>query len=443
MALNISQSLQTPMMSREQRALRERNWQSAKFTNFQLPDPAYAHEAHTQCVYILQQRDNYVISGGQDKSIRIWNIDTERLVLPPLHGHTASVLALQFDHRPGRDFIVSSGVDCQIIVWRFSTGEIIRRIENAHSESVLCLRFDDRYLVTGSKDKTVKVWDLKAMTARDNLSNQRVQFQSPIGSSEPTGSPFLVSTFCGHSAAVNGVDIRGDLIVSSSGDRSLNVWDVTSKMCIKTVNTHMKGITCVQFDGRYIITGSSDQTIQIFDLQSSMEVACLTGHTALVRTVKASWDNLPMGQDAESGDKSTSSPGLHSVAPSLPEIIVSGSYDGEVIIWKKNTLGSWDIARQLNPGVALHSIQNQVGNSEDGDGHADGRPNTQSSQRRWVFHVLFDHRRILCCGQNGEIVGWDFSAGDEAIEAPVQDDKREVDTTVFEGPAEIFLSLKF
>lgn len=141
----------------------EDNWDAGRFSNFQLPHPNHPDEAHTECVYTIQYSGRYLVSGSRDKTIRIWNLDTLRLVHPPLAGHTASVLCLQFDERPDQDIVVSGGSDCRVILWRFSTGRIVKEIEKAHSESVLNLRFDDRYLVTCSKDKTIKVWNRKEM----------------------------------------------------------------------------------------------------------------------------------------------------------------------------------------------------------------------------------------------------------------------------------------
>lgn len=91
----------------------EDNWDAGRYSNFQLPHPDHPTEAHTECVYTIQYSGKYLVSGSRDRSIRIWNLDTQRLIHPPLLGHSASVLCLQFDERPEHDLVVSGGVTAE------------------------------------------------------------------------------------------------------------------------------------------------------------------------------------------------------------------------------------------------------------------------------------------------------------------------------------------
>jgi len=356
------------------------NWRKAKYTQFQLPHPSHPEEAHSEAVYIIQQVGNYLVSGSRDKSIRIWNLETRRLVLPPLLGHEASVLTLQFDPRPENDLIISAGGDCEIILWRFSTGQLIRKIENAHLESILCLRFNDRFLVTGSKDRIVKVWDRKVISnsAGDGaVSKLQEEFS-------------LLRTFHGHTVAVNAVEIDGHQIVSACGGRLIKIWDIKTGSCLKTIMGHDKGIASIQLSGQNVISGSSDLTIRIFDRESGAEVACLAGHSQLVRTIKISHEGK-LNSDKEKGT----------------ERMVSGSYDGKVIIWEKDDSGNWTIVNQLShpllptaqgTDVALEKVQ------QDRE-HSNSLPCSKSR----ICHLQFDNSRIICSSMSPVIFGWDFA----------------------------------
>ena len=389
----------------------EDNWGAGRFSNFQLPHPNHPEEAHTECVYTIQYSGKYLVSGSRDKTIRIWNLDTLRLVHPPLAGHTASVLCLQFDERPNQDIVVSGGSDCRVILWRFSTGRIVKEIEKAHSESVLNLRFDDRYLVTCSKDKTIKVWNRKEMWPTDDtypsstvksaakfpsyIINMQEEVENQHLRFKPLQPYSLIMTLEGHGAAVNAIQILDGQIVSASGDRNVKVWDVRTGVCLKTFSGHSKGIACVQFDGRRIVSGSSDETVRIFDRVTGAEVACLTGHTNLVRTVQAQFGDLPGNEEeleAEAravdrsffeaqarglvSDKSltraqrrTRNAGsrdpkaIFAYGAKLPPggggskwaRIVSGSYDETVIIWKKGADGAWEKSKILHQHDAVRA----------------------------------------------------------------------------------------
>ena len=401
---------------RQKRRLEE-NWIAGKYTNFQLPHPNHPYEAHSECVYTIQYTRKHLVSGSRDHTLRIWNLDTQRLTVPPLQGHDASVLCLQFDDRPTHDIVVSGGSDCNVIIWRFSTGKMVRKLRAAHSESVLNLRFDDRFLVTCSKDKTIKIWNRAALMPKDDAyphPGQSTSARFPtyilnidnIAENQQNIKPLeeysLLMTLYGHTAAVNAIQIFENQIVSASGDRHVKVWDVKNGVCLKTIPGHQKGIACVQFDGRRIVSGSSDETVRIFDRSTAAEVACLRGHANLVRTVQARFGDSPWSAEddeaeAKALDRKYFSAKLSGKIPmkdrplnkeerrarnaggkesrdafalgaKLPPggggsrwaRIVSGSYDETVIIWKRNPDGKWVPAHQLYQWQAVINAGGQL-----------------------------------------------------------------------------------
>jgi F-box and WD-40 domain protein 1/11 len=388
----------------------EENWNAGRFSNFQLPHPNYPLEAHGECVYTIQYSGKYLVSGSRDHTVRVWDLDTQRLVLPPLIGHMASVLCLQFDERPSQDIIVSGGSDCSIIMWQFSTGRMLKRLEKAHSESVLNLRFDDTYLVTCSKDKTIKVWNRRQMLPTDDayplsttksgarfpeyIVNMQKQVESQHLYFKPLEPYSLMMTLEGHGAAVNAIQVLDGQIVSASGDRSVKVWDVRTGACVRTFSGHTKGIACVQFDGRRIVSGSSDETVRIFDRATGAEVACLQGHSNLVRTVQAQFGDLPGNEEELEAEAravdtrffeaqrkglvlkemtreqrrarnagSRDPTAIFAYGAKLPPggggsrwaRIVSGSYDETVVIWKKGSDGAWKKSKILYQSEAMRA----------------------------------------------------------------------------------------
>ncbi|KAF3037811.1 hypothetical protein E8E12_006372 [Didymella heteroderae] len=298
----------------------------------------------------------------------------------------------------------------EVILWQFSTGRKIKEIEKAHSESVLNLRFDDRYLVTCSKDKSIKVWNRREMLPTDDtypssttkscarFPEYIINMQQHVENQHLHFTPLrpynLVMTLEGHGAAVNAIQILDGQIVSASGDRSVKVWDVRTGACIRTFQGHSKGIACVQFDGRRIVSGSSDETVRIFDRATGAEVACLNGHSNLVRTVQAQFGDLPGNEEeleaeARAVDRnffaaqnrgqveqrlsraqrrarnagSRDPKSIFAYGAKLPPggggskwaRIVSGSYDETVIIWKKGADGAWEKSKILYQNDAVRA----------------------------------------------------------------------------------------
>ncbi|KAI1811995.1 WD40 repeat-like protein [Poronia punctata] len=370
----------------------ESNWDRGIYTNFQLPHPDHPEEGHNECIYSLQYNSEYLVSGSRDRTLRIWNLRTRRLIRPPLVGHNGSVLCLQFDSDPEEDIVVSGSSDSDVILWRFSTGEILQRLKKAHKESVLNVKFDKRILVTCSKDKTIKIFNRRPLRAGDlgfsdshvvnpvptNLRNYGYE-NSPLDQLNITPPYTMIACLEGHNAAVNAVQICGREIVSASGDRNIRLWDWPNQVVKRTFIGHSKGIACVQYDGRRIVSGSSDNEVKVFDCESGLEVASLRAHNNLVRTVQAGFGDLPYSreedqrearaidqlyfqalnegslEDVRSSRRRPFNPGsrrpedITAYGAKLPPgggggpygRIVSGSYDQTIIIWRRDREGAW------------------------------------------------------------------------------------------------------
>ncbi|KAJ5138707.1 uncharacterized protein N7515_003555 [Penicillium bovifimosum] len=385
----------------KQRRRLEANWHHGRYTNFQLPDPSHPEEAHKECVYAIQFEGRWLVSGSRDRTVRIWNLDTRRLRHPPLEGHNKSVLCLQFDPSPEEDIIISGSSDKSVIVWKFSTGEMIHQIDHAHTDSVLNLKFDKRYLVTCSKDRTVKVWN-----RRDLLPNHE-DYPRVFRGSDVTYPTYIVDlnsippneleariahdqykvllpyqllmTVRGHGAAVNAMQIHGDEIVTASGDRTIKVWNIRTGACTKTLTGHEKGIACIEFDSRRIISGSNDNTVRIYDHVSGAPVACLRGHSNLVRTLQAGFgdppgagedlrrqaravDNdffaaqeagLPVGNGHQPNTAGSRDPrdilALGAKIPPVEEAVAGRT----IMVWHKDREGKWTAAYQLRQSDAV------------------------------------------------------------------------------------------
>ncbi|KAK5174211.1 uncharacterized protein LTR77_001291 [Saxophila tyrrhenica] len=388
--------LSWPFIYKQRRRL-EANWDKNRHKTFQLPHPDHPEEGHTECVYTVQHTSRYLVSGSRDKTIRIWNLHTNRLRQKPLIGHEKSVLCLQYDERPEQDIIVSGGSDSAVIVWKFSTGEVVKHVSEAHTEPVLNLRFDDRYIVTCSKDKTIKLWSRHAL-ARDS---ELIPIAALANFADPKAglldSLTHLSTIRGHGAAVNAVQIHDNTIVSASGDRTVIAWNIMTGKQTRMFKGHAKGIACVQFDGRRIVSGSSDMTVRIFDAGTAAEVACLSGHANLVRTVQARFGDLrttsdtDLAAEAQTADRNwqravaagmepatSRRAASRSAGSSRPEDmlslgakvppggggsrwakIVSGSYDETVIVWRRDErdAGNWVQKVVLNQNDLLREQQ--------------------------------------------------------------------------------------
>lgn len=73
-------------------------------------------------------------------------------------GHNGFVLSVCFSF-DGK-FIVSGSEDRSIIIWDVKTGKNIKTLKG-HRDFVtsVCYNIDGKYIASGSDDKTIKIWD--------------------------------------------------------------------------------------------------------------------------------------------------------------------------------------------------------------------------------------------------------------------------------------------
>ncbi|GAA5941621.1 WD40 repeat domain-containing protein [Sporobolomyces koalae] len=109
---------------------------------------------HTGPVTSVQFDEYHLVSGSLDKSIRIWDLRTGSISDTIKYDYP--ITALQFDNRK----IVSAAGENGVKVYNRTTLEHSTLSINGHTAPVEKLRFMDKYLATGSRDCTVKIWAL-------------------------------------------------------------------------------------------------------------------------------------------------------------------------------------------------------------------------------------------------------------------------------------------
>ena len=245
------------------------------------------------------------------------------------------------------------------------------RTFQGHSDRVqsACLGMDDRYALSASSDKTLKLWEvssghcLRTFTGHSGpvtavcLSNDGCHALS--GSADETlklwevCSGRCVRTFEGHSGRVTAVCFgsEGEHVLSGSGDHTLKLWEVSSGHCTHTFEGHSQEVAsvCLSGDGAYILSGSHDQTLRLWDMSMRRCLQTLKGHSNWVTSVCLSADGryalsasadktlrlweLPSGRCLRTLDAG----GTGVVSASLSEdggYALSGNQDNAVRLWK-------------------------------------------------------------------------------------------------------------
>ncbi|XP_054784017.1 WD-40 repeat-containing protein MSI4-like [Prosopis cineraria] len=189
------------------------------------------HTDDAQFALEISAIEPYVLSGGKDMNVVLWNVNDHITYLaaasnlgPRTHhvpsvfprgtyrGHTNTVEDVEFCPTSAQEFC-SVGDDSTLILWDARVGpDPVIKVEEAHHEDdIHCVEwnnFDVNYILTGSADRSVHMYD------RRNLNNGRGQ--NPV------------YTFQGHDAAVLCVQWcpeKPSVFGTSGDDGIVNIWD--------------------------------------------------------------------------------------------------------------------------------------------------------------------------------------------------------------------------
>ncbi|KIK64685.1 hypothetical protein GYMLUDRAFT_160895 [Collybiopsis luxurians FD-317 M1] len=232
---------------------------------------------------------------------------------------------------------------------------------------------DGTRIVSGSSDRTVRIWDATTGTQIDDPlhghhgSVYSVAF-SPDGTRivsgtvriwDATTGTQIGDPLHGHDDSVRSVAYSpdGTRIVSGSLDDTVRIWDATTgTQIVDPLHGHDDCVQSVAFspDGTRIVSGSADRTVRIWDATTGTQIGDpLHGHDACVwsvafspdgtRTVSGSLDRTVRIWDATTGTQ-IGDP-LHGHDDSVWSVAyspdgtrtVSGSLDKTVRIWDATT----------------------------------------------------------------------------------------------------------
>ncbi|THU80992.1 WD40 repeat-like protein [Dendrothele bispora CBS 962.96] len=303
----------------------------------------------------FSQDDRRVVAGSDDHIVQIWDAMTGELELK-LKGHTGSVRSVAFSHDGSR--VVSGSNDNTVRIWDVMTGEMKLELKG-HTNWVRSVAFcqDGSRVVSGSRDGTVKIWNAKTGKLKLELKNdtdwmnpgwvhtgwvRSVAFSQDgnrvvSGSDDKTVKIWNAETgnmefeLKGHTGSVNSVAFSQDgrRVVSGSNDETVRIWNVVKGEMEFVMQGHTRWVYSVAFsqNGRRVVSGSEDKTVRIWNAEKGEMEFELKGHTDSVFSVGLSQDESR---------------------------IVSGSGDNTVRIWNAPIEGmKFELKRHINPAWSV------------------------------------------------------------------------------------------
>ncbi|KAJ5289111.1 WD40-repeat-containing domain protein [Penicillium angulare] len=230
--------------------------------------------------------DNELLASGADNTVRVWNISTGELFL--LEGHSNEVSSVAFS--PNSRFLASGSRDKTVRLWDLSTGmtEYVQILDHGETEVTSISFSPDSQLLASSSGDTIYIWDV---------------------SKNPT---VLQRVLKGHILDVGYVAFSpcGQLLASASSDLKIRIWDVSTGTLRQMLESKTHSSTYLAFSpsGRLLASCCSDAAIRLWDL--SIDTVPLERHSHYL--VESVWSIA--------------------ISPST-QLIATGSYGHKVSLW--------------------------------------------------------------------------------------------------------------
>ena len=272
------------------------------------------------------QGDQVLTIGGNDA--RLWDVETrEPVVRFSPHGAVAAA-----DISPDGKLLVTGSWDRSAKIWDIATGKAVRKLDGLHQGYINSVEFspDGQTILTASDDGIARLWD--------------------VATGKPTGSIF--APFSGRAPRIHQARFSsdGEQVLTTTSFKTARIFDRHTGAILQTLVGHEWAVLCGEFsrDGEKVITGSEDNTARIWNASTGKLLLKLAGHTDSItsvafspdgcRAMTASQDNTAKLWDAETGKEILTLTGHHqeltsvSFSPNGKAVLTSGR-DGATILW--------------------------------------------------------------------------------------------------------------
>ncbi|TRY98994.1 hypothetical protein DNTS_001252 [Danionella cerebrum] len=224
-------------------------------------------------VKFLGKEDTHIVVATNSSQLKVFELATNSCQI--LYGHTDTILSVDVFHKAS--MFASCGKDKSLRLWKMdgTSGRVHCVAQGSgHSNAlgcIACSRLKKVFLVSGSQDCTLKVWDLP-----ETLPNEGC---------EPAVLTARI-TEKAHEKDVNSVTVSPNdkLLASGSQDRTAKLWDLADMSLLGVFRGHTRGVWSLQFSpvDQVLATASADGMVKIWGLQDFSCLKTFEGHDASV-----------------------------------------------------------------------------------------------------------------------------------------------------------------
>lgn len=212
-----------------------------------------AHRGPIHVARYAKGSAKYVLTGGQDRTVRLWNAGTGAAIKSyAAHGYEVLGIAVAHDNAK----FASCGGDRSVFVWDVTSGNTLKRLSGHLARiNVVDFNADASILASGSFDATVKLWDLKS------------QSYKPIQTLDDSRD------------AVQALVLGSGSIITGSVDGHIRTYDLRmGELRSDYMGSPVVGLA-LSSDGQTLLITTLDSTIRLMDMSTGKMLNSFTGHS--------------------------------------------------------------------------------------------------------------------------------------------------------------------
>ncbi|PKY03251.1 WD40 repeat-like protein [Aspergillus campestris IBT 28561] len=275
----------------------------------------HSHNDYTRKVRTMNISPNghLIASGTNHGTVWLWDANT-RAMRQTLESHTEEIETLSFS--PDGQLLASGSCDETIKLWNTSTGTLKDTLKG-HVDWVLTVAFSPNgtLLASGSRDGTINLWVAATLSLKQTMNTK--------------GYPQQTATYQGRSVVAVAISTNSRVLASSSGDRILMIWDVTTGAVLQVLEGHMSTAWAVRFsqDGQMLASGSHDGTAKLWDITTGFLGEHMQQNSPTTQ-LNAEAKKIPIDHSGQVI--------ITTISPN-GQILASGSVDYMVKLWSVTT----------------------------------------------------------------------------------------------------------
>ncbi|KAI8088765.1 WD40-repeat-containing domain protein [Halteromyces radiatus] len=229
-------------------------------------------EGHTNLVRCLQLDDMRLLTGSDDGSIKQWDLSEISSAPTPASRDSFSEFS-SAQASPSLSPVVSDDVS--------SLNDYCVASFDGHQGEVTAMHADQVHLVSGSNDKTMKLWDLETQNCVLTMDVMWASQHSRSTHSSWSLDSLKVNFYEPANDYIGALQFWNFALASGTTDGKIRMWDLRTGQPHRTLPGH-KGITlsgaitALQFDEVHLVSGSVDKTIRVWDLRTGSVFDTLT-----------------------------------------------------------------------------------------------------------------------------------------------------------------------